>query len=421
MEFNADLHLHGLYSGGVSKKMLPSVIAEQARLKGLHIVSSSDCLHKEWRKLLRKELIEESNGVFKHRGFETYFIIGTEVEDNARVHHLIFFPDLSRAAEFREKFKTKADFDCFGCGRPRINASPKEIAEAAIDLNALIGPAHAFTPYFSMYAHFNSFEEAYGELKKDISFMELGLSADSYFADLIAENHNYVFITASDAHSPWPLRIGREFTRFELKEPSFKELKKVMEKKRDKVVLNVGLDPREGKYHCTACNKCFAKYSLREAKALNWKCMECGGTIKKGVRDRILELADFDEEVHPEFRPKYLHLVPLAEIISLAINVEPNTLKVQNIWNSFVEQFGSEINALIDASYEELKEVHEETAELINAFRNGFVLYIPGGGGNYGKPIICKTKEEFETKKIELGKKLECNSQSTKQKNLSEF
>ena len=44
-EFDADLHFHGLYSGGVSKNILPSVIAEQAQLKGLDIVSISDILH----------------------------------------------------------------------------------------------------------------------------------------------------------------------------------------------------------------------------------------------------------------------------------------------------------------------------------------------------------------------------------------
>ena len=45
------------------------------------------------------------------------------------------------------------------------------------------------------------------------------------------------------------------------------------------------------------------------------KC-SCGGTIKKGVDFRISEIADYDEPKHPDFRPKYVHLMPLAELIS---------------------------------------------------------------------------------------------------------
>lgn len=47
---------------------------------------------------------------------------------------------------------------------------------------------------------------------------------------------------------------------------------------------------------------------LEEAKAFRWKCPKCGGRIKKGVRDRILELADTTER--PKDRPPYLHLAP---------------------------------------------------------------------------------------------------------------
>ena len=43
----------------------------------------------------------------------------------------------------------------------------------------------------------------------------------------------------------------------------------------------------------------------------------CGGLIKKGVKDRISDIAKWDEPQHPEFRPKYTHILPLAEIISL--------------------------------------------------------------------------------------------------------
>ena len=424
MKFDADLHFHGLYSGGVSKNMLLPVIAEQAKLKGLHIVATSDALHGKWLEHCEKELVEETNGVFIHRNFETHFIISTEVETNDSVHHLLYFPDFSAAKNLKENLEGKANFDSMGCGRPRIRVNSEEIAEHAFDAGAIIGPAHGFTPYFSIYAHHNSMQECYGAMKEKITFMELGLSADTHYADMIADNHNFVFLTNSDSHSPWPYRIGREFMRIEMKKPNFSELKNAFEKKDEKkVVLNVGLNPKEGKYHCTACSNCFAKYSMTDAEKYKWRCVKCRSAIKKGVKDRILELADSGrKETHPSFRPPYLHSIPLAEIIQIALEVKGvNTQRVQVLWREFVDQFKSEIKILVDVEISELAEVDSRTAEKINAFRNNWVHYIPGGGGNYGTPIICSSETEFEKKKKELGEKLECGSETGGQKSLGEF
>ncbi len=421
--FNADLHFHGLYSGGVSKNMLLPVIAEQARYKGLDLCSTSDITFGKWLQHCREELVEESNGVFKHRKFDTYFVIGTEVECKDRIHHLVFLPDFAAAETFRESLMGKGNLDSYGMGRPKLRMSAQEVAESVVDASGIIGPAHAFTPYFSVYAHFDSVKGAYGSMGKEIGFIELGLSADTHYADMISENHNYQFITASDSHSPWPYRIGREFIKVELKEPSFKELCKALcERELAAIKLNVGLNPKEGKYHCTACNVCFEKYSLREARVLRFRCRRCRGTIKRGVRDRILMLADAAEGQHPEFRPKYLHAIPLAEIIQDALDVKAiNSMGVQGLWREFVDRFGNEINALIDAPIEELGKVNAKVALKVNAFRHGWVHYIPGGGGNYGKPVICNSKEEFERREKELGEQLECSSASRGQSTLNEF
>lgn len=422
-EYNCDLHFHSPYAAGVSKNMLIPVIAEQGKLKGLNVVSTSDITHGKWFNHVKDSLIEESNGVFKDKKVDTYFIIGTEVQCSGRVHHLIFLPDFSAAENLKKSMEGKAIFDSWGCGRPRIRPSAEEIAEKVFDVGGIIGPAHAFTPYFSVYAHFDSLEKCYGSMEKKINFIELGLSADSYLADLIEGNHKYNFLTASDSHSPWPHRVGREFTRIKMKEPKFSELKKAFEKKEEKLLtLNVGLDPREGKYHCTACNACFEKYSMKQAEQLNWRCIKCKGIIKKGVGDRIAELASYTKETHPEFRPKYVHGVPLAELVQIVLGVKNvNAQKVQLLWAELVDRFENEINILIDVPVEEISKVNEKVAEAVNAMRNGYVLYIPGGGGNYGTPVICKDKEEFEKKKIELRDQLQCSSSAADQKTLGEF
>jgi uncharacterized protein (TIGR00375 family) len=420
-EFDCDLHYHGPYSGGVSKNMLIPVISEQAELKGLNLLSSADCLNGKWIPHLKENLVEE-NGVFKSKEKNVFFVLGTEVQCSNRIHHIIFLPDFNAVEEIRKKFSNYTnELDSVMGGRPRMKLNAEQIAEIVFDAKGLIGPAHAFTPYFGVYAYFDSVKEAYGEQGKNISFIELGLSADSFLADKIPENRNYLFLSNSDSHSPWPFRLGREFNRIKLKEPSFKELKKALQEKEEKrIALNVGLDPKEGKYHRTACQSCYAKYSLDEAEKLKFKCIECKKEIKRGVLERI-EMLSKGESKSPEFRPEYLHLLPLQEIIQNSLKIKLITSpKIQLLWKKFVERFGSEINVLVDEPIEELMKVDARIAKKIDCFRKGLVLFEEGGGGQYGKPIICENTKEFEQKKFELKEK-EKKQFTVRQKKLFDF
>ncbi len=421
-EFDCDLHLHGLYSGGVSKNMLLPAIGEQAKLKGLHLMCTGDILCREWLEHAKKSLSEEQ-GVFREKNSGTAFLLGGEINDSAKVHHIFFLPDFSAAEELRSALQTYGRLDGMGFGRPTLRLNAEKLAEKVREAGGIIGPAHAFTPYYSVYAHFDSVRKCYGACGEQIKFIELGLSADSYFADLIEENHSYEFFTFSDAHSPWPHRIGREFTRIKMKEPCFGELAKALERKGERgCTLNVGLNPGEGKYHCTACNKCYERYSIEDAERMKWKCPKCKGTIKKGVRHRILELAAFAQEIHPENRPPYMHSIPLAEIIKLALGSENvNSQKVQSLWREFIDRFESEIKVLVDLPVVELAEASGEVAKKIESFRLGRVLYKSGGGGKYGEPVICDSGEELEMKKLELKECLECNSAFSGQRTLGEF
>ncbi len=401
-EFYADLHFHSPYAGGVSKNMSIPTLAQQAELKGLNVICTADVTHKTWLSHLKEHLVEE-NGTYAYPGTKTRFIVGTELEDANRVHHLVYLEDLSRAEELRENVSKFGKLDYWGAGRPKLKATGEQLAEIVFGLGGVIGPAHAFTPYFSAYAHFDSIKKCYGSFGEKISFVELGLSADSLLADLVRENHDYNFVTFSDSHSPWPHRIGREFTKMRMKEPSFKELKKVFGRSGGReITLNAGLNPKEGKYHATACNSCYEKFPPEKAAKMNWRC-HCGGAIKKGVRDRISELASFSEETHPPFRPPYMHMLPLAEIIQL-MSGEKNVLgkKVQAKWRETVDAFGTEINVLLESPIVELQEADGTIARGIEAFRNGFVVYDAGGGGNYGRPFICASKAECEQKEMEL-------------------
>ncbi|RLG31886.1 TIGR00375 family protein [Methanosarcinales archaeon] len=370
---NADLHIHSRFAAASSKKMTIKTLAREAPKKGINLIGSGDCLHGGWL-----AEIKENKDLF-----DGLFIPTCEVEDTNRVHHLLILPSLSKAVELREVF-SRYTSEIDGDGRPKINLTGCEIAEAARDAGALIGPAHAFTPWTALYAYHDSLEACYGDMKSYISFIELGLSADSSYADLISDHHDLTFLTNSDAHSPWPIRLAREFNRFEMEDITFDELKMaILRKKGRKPILNVGLPPEEGKYNRTACTRCYKKIALVDAVAAKWRC-DCGGLIKKGVFDRVHELADLEEPVHPPHRPPYLHLIPLAEIISLAIGRGVGTKSVKSIWESLISQFGSEVAVLIDSNLDELRGFDSKVVSAIFAFREGRVIIDPGGGGKYG-------------------------------------
>ncbi|RLF32536.1 MAG: TIGR00375 family protein [Thermoplasmata archaeon] len=391
MIINADLHIHSRFSGATSEKMNIKTISLEAPRKGVDVVASGDCLHSGWLKEIKQcNVVDE--GTFELNG--TRFILSVEVEAVKRVHHLLYFPSFSAVEDFKERIKPYSR-NLETDGRPNVDMSGEELAELARDVDALIGPAHAFTPWTAMYAYYDSLDECYGDLAGYVSFVELGLSADSDLADRIRELHRLTFLTNSDCHSPHPVRLAREFNRFQVKDATFMEIKKaILRVSGNKPVLNVGIPPEEGKYHESACSSCHMHYTLEEAIRRHWKC-QCGKRIKKGVKDNILEKSDFSKPLHPSHRPPYVHLIPLAEIITKAVGQHnPFTQTVTKHWNELVDAFGSEINVLLDVDIEEISKVTVPAiTEAIQAFREKKVIIHPGGGGEYGTIELPKTGE----------------------------
>lgn len=398
MIIRADLHIHGRYSMATSKNMTPELLSSQGSLKGLHLVATGDAFHQGWLNMIEEATEEATEGIFRiresrkmHNEFlqekipeshsknpETNLILTSEVEDSKRVHHLIILPSLEAAYQMRKKLKGNLDSD----GRPRVRMNGAEIQELALENGCIIGPSHAFTPWTSIYKEYDSIMDCYTE-KPD--FVELGLSADTDMADRIQELQDIPFLTNSDAHSPWPHRLGREFNEINVKNLSFPALVSAIADK--KITANYGFDPRLGKYHHTACTKCYQQFHPEEAIRMNMKC-PCGGTIKKGVDYRVEELATWDEPHHPQHRPPYIHIMPLAEIISLTYSKGVTTKFVQKIWQELILKFGDEISVLIDAPLNELVEIDPELARRIRAFRDKTLQINVGGGGKYGELVF---------------------------------
>jgi uncharacterized protein (TIGR00375 family) len=385
--------------------MTISSLSVEAPRKGIAVLATGDCLHGGWQKEIKTCSVID-DGTFELNG--TRFILSVEVEDNHRVHHLLYFPCFSAVDAFKEAIRSKSK-NLETDGRPNVNMDGVELAVLAKDVDALIGPAHGFTPWTALYAYHPSLQSCYGDLTDFISFIELGLSADSDYADTIQELHRLTFLTNSDSHSPHPVRLAREFTRFEVQEPTFQEIKKaILRSGGNKPVLNVGLPPQEGKYNESACISCYTHYTLHEAIKRRWKC-SCGKRIKKGVRDRIGEISTFAGPQHPSHRPPYVYLIPLSEIITKAIGQHtPFTQSVTKRWEDLISVFGSEITVLLDADIQEISRVTiPAITDAIQAFRDHKVRIIPGGGGKYG---IIELPTEHSAIPVSLGPK---NSQAS--------
>jgi len=365
---NADLHIHSPYSIAVSRFMQPEHLLSACVTKGIHVLGTGDALHPEWRKIWEPFLENDAGIVIVPTG---------EVEDENRVHHLIIAEDLSQFNELQELLEgTCKSF--LTSGRPHIYLSGEKIAHYAHKVRALIGPAHAFTPWTSMYAYFDSVPDCYGS--EPIDFLELGLSADNSYGAAISDLDTIPFLTNSDAHSPQPDKIGREFTRLRLTHLTVADV--IHGLRNETIELNAGFFPEEGKYNRTACTRCYTQYSLEDVQMNGWRCPKDNGLIKKGVFDRSRELSSAG--THSP-RPPYLHILPLGQIIQTMEGTSSSrTKKCTALYEHFISTFGNEIEVLINAPLADIRAIHAKTAEAIESLRSGHVTLHPGGGGKYG-------------------------------------
>ena len=379
MLVNADFHIHSCFSMASSKDMLIKNIAPKSKLKGLGLLGTGDALHPKWLDIIRQSTSYSGDGIYTSDGMD--FVLTTEVEAKNRIHHVILMPDIDIARELSDILPSN---NKNSDGRPKTKLDGAELLDLAHDHDCLIGPAHAFTPWTGMYKSFDSIYNCYG---KKPDFVELGLSADTDMADTIDELKDFVFLTNSDAHSPWPHRLGREFNCIELEDISYTSIKKAIKKRN--VRANYGLVPNLGKYHMTACTKCHQLVDPALARQNRMKC-NCGGIIKRGVDFRISEIADYDTPHHPDFRPDYVHLMPLAEIISAVYQKGVTTKFVQAIWQKLIDNFKTEIDVLINVSLDDIKNIDENVSLAIKSFRDNSLDVVPGGGGKYGQILFKK-------------------------------
>jgi uncharacterized protein (TIGR00375 family) len=422
MQFIADFHLHSKYSRATSKDMNLENLAQWAKIKGIKVLGTSDFTHPEWFKEIKEKLEPAETGLYKLKSeirnskFETNskfkilnskndtrFILTAEISciyskaGKIRKIHLIIF-----APSFEVVEKINAHLGWIGNlksdGRPILGLDAKELAKIVLGISddCLIVPAHAWTPWFSVFGSksgFNSIEECFEDYSKYIYAIETGLSSNPEMNWRLSKLDNIALISNSDAHSP--AKIGREANVFdtELSYPAVISAIKSKDPKR--FLYTIEFFPEEGKYHYDGHRLCGISLSPQESKKYNNICPSCGRPLTIGVLNRVEELANRPEKFKPENAIPYKSLVPLTEIIADAFGILPGAKQVEEEYKKLIKKFDNEFNILINISHSELKiATLSEIAEGIIRVKEGKLYIKPGYDGIFGKIKIFTEKEE---------------------------
>ena len=487
MKFVADLHLHSKYSRAVSQDMTLSKMAEWAKMKGINVLATGDFCHPFSFDQLKTELEDSGNGLYKLKstdyGLQTtsnsktvdsrqsavdkqeiHFLLSCEISSiysqggkGRRIHNLFFFPSLRSVEKFNSEL-LKRGANLRSDGRPIVGISSRDLAKIALDIDdkALVIPAHAWTPWFSIFGSFSGFdsiEECFGDMAPYIYGIETGLSSDPAMNWQIADLDSRSILSFSDAHSLE--KMGREATVFEADGISYEAIYQAIANSRKlgkfresensenqsvrisgksdnlnhrttesseyselpRIAFTIEFYPEEGKYHFTGHRNCNVSQSPEETAQNGDVCPVCGRHLTVGVMHRVKQLAsheisNFKFQIsngvrwvyqQGDKRPPYVSMVPLGEIIAEAFDVAPKTKKVMDCYMLLVEKFGSEFALLINAEISEIaKYAPSKIGEGIQKVRNGEITIEPGYDGKFGIVKIWDEEEHREVDESQL-------------------
>jgi len=401
MKVIADLHLHSRYSRATSTQLTIPNLVKYAKIKGLNLLGTGDFTHPLWIQELKGSLKEDGTGVLRdNEGFG--FILSGEISSIysqggkvRRVHNIVLARSFEVAEQINEAL-TKRKVNLKSDGRPICGIPCPELVELimGVDKEAEVIPAHAWTPWFSVFGSesgFDRIEDCYKDQTKNIHALETGLSSDPAMNWRLSSLDKYALVSNSDSHSFWPWRIGREANVFELKSLTYRDLlSAIREKDSKRFLYTIEVEPAYGKYHFDGHRLCNISLSPEEARKLgNW-CPVCKKPLTIGVLHRVEELADRPQGYVLKGAIPFKSLIPLTEIISAQMGIgQLYSKKIWAVYSQLIERFGSEFAVLLDAEEGELKKATDpKLAEAIIKVREGKVEIKPGYDGVYGYPVF---------------------------------
>ena len=403
MQFIADLHIHSRYSRACSRELTPKNLDRWGQLKGINVIGTGDFTHPLWMEELQEKLEPGDNGLLSLkkplrpddvpsscRG-EVNFLLSSEIsciykkgDKTRKIHALVFVPDFASALRLNSALAGIGNIR--SDGRPILGLDARRLLEMVLEVSpkAMLVPAHAWTPHFSVLgaaSGFDSLEECFGDLTPHIYAIETGLSSDPPMNWRLSALDRINLISNSDAHSP--AKLGREATIFDT-EMSYSGIMEAIKSGKG-LEGTIEFFPEEGKYHSDGHRDCGMRLTPQETVQHGYRCPSCGRKVTVGVLHRVEKLADRPQGFKPAGSPTFHSIIPLQEVIAETLRVGVGSKRVQRMYFDMLERLGNEFSILLKRPTAEIAAAASpQIAEAIGRMRSGNIRIEPGYDGEFG-------------------------------------
>jgi uncharacterized protein (TIGR00375 family) len=386
---------------------VPEYLEYWARLKGINVIGTGDCIHPGWQQELAEKLEPCGNGLFRLRNEyrleeskrlrhefipdEIFFMLTGELSSIykrdgkvRKVHNICVFPDMDSLKKVQSRLDEAGNIR--SDGRPILGIDSRIILDMVLQSSSesFIIPAHIWTPWFSVLGSksgFDTIEECYGDLTPEIFAVETGLSSDPEMNWRCSFLDSFRLVSNSDAHSPE--KLGREANLFDT-ELSYFGIYHAL--KHDKGFRGtIEFYPEEGKYHYDGHRNCGIVWNPLETLTHGGICPVCGKEVTKGVMYRIAELGD-RSDVPDSIKKDFYSITQLPDLLSEVMRQKSSSSKsVMSEYFRVIHALGSEFHLYLDSDIDEINSSGGELlAEGVRRLRNGEVHLKGGYDGEFG-------------------------------------
>ena len=397
--------------------MVPESLYRWAQLKGITVIGTGDFTHPSWFVELQDKLEPTEPGLYRLKPelaaridpdvpescrADVRFMLTSEISSiysrggrTRKVHNLILAPSFTSVANINDRLARIGNLQADG--RPILGLDSEALLRLVLEVapEALVIPAHAWTPHFSVFganSGFDSLEECFGELTPHIKVIETGLSSDPPMNWRLSQLEGITLISNSDAHSP--SKLGREANVLATA-LSFQDIIGAFTSGDPTQFLGtIEFFPEEGKYHYDGHRACGVRLAPEETRKQKQLCPECGKPITVGVMHRVEVLADHPTGHRPKNALPYWSMIPLAELIADAKNCGVGTKSVNESYFRLLGSLGSELSVLMNVPIAEIEASSDGLiAMAIQRMRAGQVNIAPGYDGEYGTISLLAPKD----------------------------
>jgi uncharacterized protein (TIGR00375 family) len=409
MEFIADLHIHSRYSLATSPDLTPENLWRWGQLKGIRVIGTGDCTHPGWLGELEAMLEPSDSGLLTLREeprtaavppscrSEVSFLLSGEISciyrkagRTRKVHCLVYLPDFAAARRLNVALARVGSLT--SDGRPILKLDARDLLQMVLEASplAMLIPAHAWTPHFSVFgavSGFDSLQECFDDLAPHIRALETGLSSDPAMNWRLSALDGITLVSNSDAHSP--AKLGREATVFDT-ELSYRGIFSGIASGRG-VTSTIEFFPEQGKYHADGHRACGVRLTPQDTVACGGRCPACGGKVTVGVLHRVEKLADRAPGTRPEGAPTFRSVIPLLDLIGGVLQVGTGSKRAQALYFELLQRVGNEFHILLEAPLEDISAASSATlARAIGEARLGEVDIDSGYDGKYGTVSVIQ-------------------------------